>query len=107
MQLQNKLFIAGEFVEDEARGKIEVVNPHDNSKIADAAEARQADIDKPVAAATKAFPAWRALAAADRGRLLLKLAHAIEAKAEELAEIESTDTRHPMRDTRVVALAAQ
>ena len=46
MQLQNKLFIAGEFVEAEARGRIEVFNPHDNSKIADVAEAQQADIDK-------------------------------------------------------------
>ena len=45
MQLQNKLFIAGEFVDAEARGRIEVFNPHDNSKIADVAEARQADID--------------------------------------------------------------
>jgi acyl-CoA reductase-like NAD-dependent aldehyde dehydrogenase len=77
MQLQNKLFIAGEFVDAEARGRIEVFNPHDNSKIADVAEAREADIDKAVAAATKAFPAWRGLAAADRGRLLLKLADAI------------------------------
>src|ERR1700682_5530512 len=102
MQLQNKLFIAGEFVEAEARGKIQVLNPHDNSKIAAVAQARQADVDKAVAAATKAFPAWRALAAADRGRLLLKLAHAIEAKAEELAEIESTDTGHPIRDTRML-----
>ena len=45
MQLQNKLFIGGEFVDAEARGRIEVLNPHDNSKIADVAEARQADID--------------------------------------------------------------
>ena len=82
MQLQNKLFIGGEFVDAEAHGRIEVFNPHDNSKIADVAEAREADIDKAVAAATKAFPAWRGIAAADRGRLLLKLADAIEAQAE-------------------------
>jgi aldehyde dehydrogenase (NAD+) len=79
MQLQNKLFIAGEFVDAEGRGRIEVFNPHDNSKIADVAEARQADIDKAVAAAAKAFPAWRGIAAVDRGRLLLKLADATRA----------------------------
>jgi aldehyde dehydrogenase (NAD+) len=102
MQLQNKLFIAGEFVEAEACGRIEVFNPHDNSKVADVAEARQADIDKAVAAGAKAFPAWRGLAAADRGRLLLKLADAIEARAEELAHVESIDTGHPIRDTRML-----
>jgi betaine-aldehyde dehydrogenase len=36
----------------------------------------------------------------DRGRLLLKLADAIEANSEELAQLESIDTGHPLRDTR-------
>jgi aldehyde dehydrogenase (NAD+) len=100
MQLQTRLLIGGEFIDAEAGGTIDVLNPHDNSKIAAVAEAREADIDKAVAAAAKAFPAWRDLAAADRGRLLLKLADAIEAHADELARVESTDTGHPIRDTR-------
>jgi betaine-aldehyde dehydrogenase len=37
--------------------------------------------------------------AMDRGRLLLKLADAIEGRADELARLESLDTGHPMRDT--------
>jgi betaine-aldehyde dehydrogenase len=40
------------------------------------------------------------MAAMDRGRLLLKLADAIEANADELARLESMDTGHPLRDTR-------
>ena len=35
----------------------------------------------------------------DRGRLLLKLADAIEANADALARLESLDTGHPIRDT--------
>ncbi len=100
MQLQTRLFIGGEFADAADRGRIEVLNPHDNSCLAEVAEARAADIDRAVAAASKAFPAWRATAAADRGRLLLKLADAIEAHAAELAEIETLDTGHPIRDTR-------
>ena len=50
--------------------------------------------------AQRAFPAWSRMAAADRGRLLLKLADLIEANAEELARLESLDTGHPMRDSR-------
>jgi len=100
MQLQTRLFIDGEFVDAVQGGAIEVLNPHDNSKLADVAEARAGDIDRAVAAAWKAFPAWRAMAAADRGRLLLKLADAIEANVDELARIESLDTGHPIRDTR-------
>ncbi len=40
------------------------------------------------------------MAAADRGRILLKLADLIEANAEELARLESLDTGHPIRDSR-------
>jgi aldehyde dehydrogenase (NAD+) len=100
MQLQTRLFIGGEFVDAVDGGRIEVLNPHDNSRLAEVAEARAADIDRAVAAASQAFPAWRAMAAADRGRLLLKLADAIDAQAAELAEIETLDTGHPVRDTR-------
>jgi aldehyde dehydrogenase (NAD+) len=100
MQFQSKLFIGGEFVEAREGGTIEVLNPHDNSKLTDTAEARAADVDLAVEAATRAYPSWRDMAAADRGRLLLKLADAIEANAEELARIESLDTGHPIRDSR-------
>src|SRR5215469_6921221 len=100
MQFQTKLFIDGKFVDSADGATIEVLNPHDSSKLAEVAEARADDIDRAVAAAWKAFPAWRAMAAADRGRLLLKLADAIEAHLDELAQIESLDTGHPIRDTR-------
>ncbi len=100
MQFQTRLFIDGEFVEAADGGAIEVLNPHDNSTLAQVAEARAADIDNAVAAAWRAFPGWRAMAAAERGRLLLKLADLIEVHATELAEIESLDTGHPIRDTR-------
>jgi len=98
--IQNKLFIDGEFVDAEARGRIPVLNPHDNSLIVEVSEAQKADVDRAVEAARKAFPGWAKLAAMDRGRLLLKLADAIEANAEELARLESVDTGHPLRDTR-------
>jgi acyl-CoA reductase-like NAD-dependent aldehyde dehydrogenase len=98
--IRRDLFIDGEFVEAQSRSRIPVLNPHDNSLITEVAEARQADIDRAVEAARKAFPAWAKLAAADRGRLLLKLADAIEARADELARLESIDTGHPLRDTR-------
>ncbi|HEY7759421.1 MAG TPA: aldehyde dehydrogenase family protein [Burkholderiales bacterium] len=98
--VQHKLFIDGEFVDAEARGRIPVLNPHDNSLIVEVSEAQKADVDRAVEAARKAFPAWAKLAAMDRGRLLLKLADAIEANAEELGRLESVDTGHPLRDTR-------
>jgi aldehyde dehydrogenase (NAD+) len=100
--MQTRLFIGGEFVDAADGATIDVLNPHDNSKIADVAEAKAADIDRAVAAAQTAFPTWGRTPAAERGRLLLRLADAIEANAEELAQLESLDTGHPLRDTRML-----
>ncbi len=98
--MQTKLFIGGDFVDAVEGGTIPALNPHDGGTIAEVAEARAADIDRAVAAARAAFPAWSGMAAADRGRLLLKLADRIERDAEALARLETLDTGHPLRDTR-------
>jgi acyl-CoA reductase-like NAD-dependent aldehyde dehydrogenase len=98
--VQTGLFIDGEFVDGLAGATLDVVDPHDCSVLARVAEARAEDIDRAVAAATAAFPAWSAVPAAERGRLLLRLADAIEDNADELAHLESRDTGHPIRDSR-------
>src|SRR5690242_9994279 len=100
LAFETRLFIGGDFVDSVDGGRIPVTNPHDNSLIAEVAEARPADIDRAVEAARKAFPAWARTGATERGRLLAKLADAIEADGENLAQLESIDTGHPVRDTR-------
>ena len=100
MRFQTKLFIGGEFVDALDGATMDVVNPFNGEVLAKVAEAKAADVDRAVDAAEKAFPAWRRMSAMDRGRLLGKLADAIEAHADELAQIESLDTGHPIRDTK-------
>ena len=102
--MQAKLFINGEFVDAAAGGRIAVLNPYDNSQICEIAEARAEDVDAAVEAATKAQKNWRRSDPSQRGRLLLKLADAIEANAEQLIELESRDTGHPVRDARKLDL---
>jgi aldehyde dehydrogenase (NAD+) len=96
--LQTRLLIGGKWVDGVQGTTIPVVNPFDGSKICDIAEATAADVDLAVAAAAAAAPAWAALAAHERGRLLLKLADRIEAETQALARLEATDTGHPIRD---------
>jgi aldehyde dehydrogenase (NAD+) len=100
--VQTKLFINGEFVDGLAGSTVDVIDPHDGSVLAQVAEARVEDVDRAVAAARDVFPAWASTPATERGRLLLKLADAIEANAEELAELESRDTGHPLRDSQML-----
>ena len=100
--MEDRLYIGGRFVPSTGGGVIEVHNPHDGTKLADVAEARAEDVDHAVRAASEAFPSWASMAAMERGRLLLRLADAIEANAEGLARLESLDTGHPIRDTTIL-----
>ena len=100
LDIESRLFIDGQFVDSVEGGRIAVLNPHDNSLLTEISEARAADVDRAVGAARKAFPAWKRTAPMERGRLLSKLADAIEADTEYLATLETLDTGHPIRDTR-------
>jgi aldehyde dehydrogenase (NAD+)/betaine-aldehyde dehydrogenase len=102
MSRPDQLFIGGQFVDALDGGTVEVLNPHDGTLLAEVAQARAADVDRAVDAASDAFPAWAARSAAERGRLLGRLADAIEDHAEELARLESTDTGHPLKDTTIL-----
>lgn len=100
--MQTRLLINGEFVDAKAGGTIPVVNPFDGTTLCEIAEARAEDVDLAVEAAKAAFPAWSAREAGERGQLLSRLADAIEAHGEELAELEARDTGHPIRDARML-----
>src|SRR2546428_1311899 len=102
MEIEHRLYIGGRFVPAEDGATLPSLNPHDNTPLADVSMAGKADIDKAVEAARAAFPKWSRTAAAERGRLLLKLADRIEERAEELARLETLDTGHPLRDTRAL-----
>lgn len=100
--MESRLFIGGDFVPAAGGDVLPVVDPHDGSVLAEVAEGRQADVDRAVDAAARALPAWRAMPAAERGRLLGRLADAIEAGAGPLAELETRNTGHPIRDSRAL-----
>ncbi|MEV6672497.1 gamma-aminobutyraldehyde dehydrogenase [Streptomyces sp. NPDC051162] len=93
-------YIAGEF-RDAADGRTtEVVNPVTGEAYATAALSGAADVDAAMAAAEAAFPAWRDLVPGDRQKVLLKIADAFEARAEELIATESENTGKPLALTR-------
>lgn len=100
--MQTQLFIGGEFADAVDGSTVDVVDPHDGSVLAKVALARAADVDRAVAAAAAAFDGWRARSAAERGRLLLRLADLVESNLDELALLETRDTGHPIRDSRTL-----
>jgi betaine-aldehyde dehydrogenase len=93
-------YIDGEFW-DAADGRTtEVVNPATGEAYATAPLSGTADVDAAMAAAEAAFPGWRDLVPGERQRALLKIADAVEARAEELIAVESENTGKPVGLTR-------
>lgn len=88
-----RLYIDGTFVDARDGATIEVVNPATGEKLCDVACGGAGDIDVAVMAARRAFDGeeWSALKPAQRALLLLRLADALEAVADEMAAIETLD----------------
>lgn len=75
---------------------LEVVNPASGQPFAVVPAASEADVDRAVAAARAAFPGWSGTAAAERQRLILALADALEANMPELMELVTRETGKPL-----------
>ncbi|HEV8269206.1 MAG TPA: aldehyde dehydrogenase [Thermoanaerobaculia bacterium] len=99
-QLAN--FIGGSFVPAAAGETIDDVAPATGEVIAAIPRSKAADVDAGVEAARRAFESWRKTSVAERADLLDAIASRIAAHAEELAELESTDTGKPIKIARSV-----
>jgi acyl-CoA reductase-like NAD-dependent aldehyde dehydrogenase len=79
---------------------IEVIEPATEEVMAEVPRAGIEEVDAAVARAKAAFPAWRAVAPADRAELLLDLSAAIEDRLESLAILEARNAGKPIADAR-------
>ena len=83
--------IAGQDVAG-SQGLFQTISPVDKSVICDVAYGDASDIDAGATAAHEAFASWRDMPAEERKRILIRIADAIEARAEEIALCECWDT---------------
>ncbi|PVH95800.1 aldehyde dehydrogenase [Periconia macrospinosa] len=86
--LPKQIFINNEYVDPNNSNKLTVYNPKDGSLIAnDIALAGEADVDAAVAAAEKAFPAWRKVAPTERRNIMNKFADLVDQHSVQIAEL--------------------
>jgi acyl-CoA reductase-like NAD-dependent aldehyde dehydrogenase len=102
---QYQLFINGQWTDAESGKTFATPNPATGETLAEVAEADKADVDKAVAAARKALDGkWGKISPRDRGRMLYKLAQLIEARASELATLETQNNGKPLKESLYVDL---
>src|ERR1044072_1988005 len=91
------MLIGGQWVESASGARLTVENPAKKKTIAEVPRGNAADVDRAVAAATKAYAEWRKVPPRERGKALLKIAEALQARVEEMARTIALETGNALR----------
>jgi aldehyde dehydrogenase (NAD+) len=96
------LFIGGEFSDPTEGEYFKTINPATEEVLAAIPSASEADVERAVAAARKAFGTWAALSGVDRAKFLFRIARVIQERSRELAVLESMNGGKPIKESRDV-----
>jgi aminomuconate-semialdehyde/2-hydroxymuconate-6-semialdehyde dehydrogenase len=94
IQIQN--FVGGQFVSPKAGRYLDNIEPATGLSYSQVPDSDAADVELAVTAAEKAFPEWSRTPAAERSRILLRIADLIDRDLEKFARAESVDTGKPL-----------
>ncbi|TME22049.1 MAG: gamma-aminobutyraldehyde dehydrogenase [Chloroflexi bacterium] len=92
---RREMFIGGQWVAGSGSEGQPIINPATGETIAEVPKGTEADVDRAVKAARKAYVEWFETVPKERSEMLLKLAEAVNADGEELANLESGNVGKP------------
>ncbi|MEP6676889.1 MAG: aldehyde dehydrogenase family protein [Ferruginibacter sp.] len=96
-----ELFINGKFEKPQSKKYFDTISPSTEQKLAEVADANQADVNKAVAAARSAYEnVWKKMPAKERAKYIFRIARMMQERAREFAIIESMDCGKPIRESR-------
>ncbi len=96
-RLQN--FVGGEYVDAEGGATAPIINPSNGEAFAAAPLSSAADVDRALSVAKSAFADWRRTTPSERSLALIRIADAIEERAEEIVRAECENTGKPFQLT--------
>ena len=98
---QYDLYINGQWQKPLSKKYFDSINPANEEKLSEVAEASVADVNRAVAAARNAYEkTWRKMLPKERAKYIFRIARMVQEKARELAIIESLDGGKPIRESR-------
>ena len=104
-ELPTQMYIDGQWCDASNGATLAVINPADESTLAHVAFGGRLDADRAIEAAARAFPAWRALTAYDRAKLLKKTADLIRERADAIARTMTQEQGKPLPEAKGETLA--
>ncbi|MGP0061987.1 MAG: NAD-dependent succinate-semialdehyde dehydrogenase [Isosphaeraceae bacterium] len=102
--LKKQMYIDGAWCDSIEGRKLAVINPADESLVAEVAFGGKADTERAIEAASRAFPAWRALSAYDRAKVLKKTADLMRDRADAMARTLTMEQGKPFAEARMEVL---
>jgi aldehyde dehydrogenase (NAD+) len=97
------LFINGKFEKPLSKKYFDTINPANEEKLSEVADANASDVDKAVKAARTAYDrTWSKMPAKERAKYIYRIARMIQERAREFAVIETLDGGKPIRESRDV-----
>ncbi len=99
------LFIGGQWSRAAGGKTFVTLNPATEKPLARVAEAGEADVDRAVTAARRAYDkVWSKMSGSDRGKYLYRIARLVQEKSRELAVLETMDGGKPIKESRDIDL---
>jgi succinate-semialdehyde dehydrogenase / glutarate-semialdehyde dehydrogenase len=98
--LQSKIFIDGQWGDADSGAVLEVRNPASGVVLTTVPNAGAAEARRAIEAAKRAFPAWRARTAEDRGRVLRRWFELMMTHQEDLARLMTSEQGKPLTEAR-------
>ncbi|HYG96660.1 MAG TPA: aldehyde dehydrogenase family protein, partial [Solirubrobacterales bacterium] len=102
LQVKDRIFIGGEWVEPSGAEPIEVVNPTTEEVIGTIPGCTQEDADRAVAAARAAFASWSQTSLEERAGYISKIAEGLNERADEIAATITQELGMPLKLSRIV-----
>jgi aldehyde dehydrogenase (NAD+) len=99
---KDKLFIGGEWVEPDAKGTIDVVNPATEEVCGRIPDGTRKDADRAVRAARGAFDSWSAVSPRDRAALCAAIAAQLTERSDELAVLITSELGMPVGQAKAI-----
>ncbi len=98
--LRQQCYIDGQWVDADSKRALDVVNPASGEKLGTVPNAGAAETRRAIEAAARAFPAWAARTAKDRGAILRRWSDLMLANQEDLATLMTAEQGKPLAETK-------
>ena len=105
-RIPTQMYIDGEWCDAPAGKTLAVINPADESVVAEVAYGSAAEAGRAIDAASRAFPAWRALSAYDRAKVLKKTAELMRERVETIGRTLTQEQGKPLAEAKTEVLHA-